>query len=251
VPLTPVSLPAPLARAEQRMSFVSKLLALGAALAVARADYISVIQYSDSSCATVSSTTFQQIGCQPSGSSSQQPVCSTSTMNLYSGTACAGTPGQTFPLTTVNGGASGTCISQGGGTWIKWTCVAGAASISALPVGVPVSAYFSDSGCKTLVSASMSNVCIPNVPSNGQSGSQGCSATQVYSNVYSGSTTCSGTPTQIGAVPIPGCTAESGGGSGYTQTLCNAAPAKSGAVGVAAGLMAAIAAAAAVVALAA
>ena len=234
------------------MSFVSKLLALGAALAVARADYISMLYYSDSGCTVAMSTSYQGIGCQAAGaSSSQQAVCSTSTANTYSGTACAGTPTQTTPLANFNGGAAGTCLSSGSGSWYKWTCVAGAASISTLPVGLPVSASFSDSGCKTLTSASTSGGCTPNVPSNGMSITQGCSATQTFYNAYTGSTTCSGTPTQIQPVPLPGCTAASGGSSGYTQTFCNVAPAKSGAVSVAAGLMAAAAAAAAVVALAA
>jgi hypothetical protein len=234
------------------MSFVSKLFALGAALAVARADFISVLNYADSGCTVLSSTSYQSIGCQTSGSSSTQPVCSTNTMNVYSGsTTCAGTASTTMALATVNGGASGTCISGGGGSSFKWTCVVGAASISALPVGVPVTAYFSDSGCKSLTNAIAPGGCTPNVPSNGMSVKQGCSATQTFYNAYTGSTTCTGTPTQVQPEPLPGCTAASGGSSGYQQTLCNPAPAKSGAVGVAAGLMAAAAAAAAVVALAA
>lgn len=231
------------------MSFVSKLFALGAALAVARADYISVLNYADSSCTVLSSTVYQQIGCQTFGSDSQQPVCSTNTMNLYSGsTTCAGTATSTMALATVNFGASGTCISRGSGIWFKWTCATGPASISSLPVGMPVEASFSDAGCKTITTATVSG-CFANAPSPGMSLTRGCSATQIFNNVYSASTTCSGSSTQVMPQPLPGCTAA--GSSGYQQTLCNAAPAKSGAVGVAAGLMAAAAAAAAVVALAA
>ena len=234
------------------MSLVSKLLALGAALAVVRADYISMIQYSDASCTTVVSTSYQYIGCQSSGASSMQPVCSTNTMNTYIGATCAGTAASTNPLSANFNGASGTCMSAGSGAWTKWTCATGAASLSALPVGVPVSAFFSDSACKLIVSATASSGCTPNVPAAGNSIARGCSATQTYYNVYQGSTTCSGTPTQIQPEAIAGCAAAGSGSSGYTQTLCNAAPpAKSGAAGVAAGVVAAVAAAAAVVALAA
>lgn len=238
------------------MSFVSKLLALGAALAVAHADYITVTSYSDAGCTVVMSTNYQFNGCQAvSGGSSVyslQAVCSSSTLNYYSTAECSGTPLQTLPLASTFGGVSqGTCTSQGGGTWIMWTCSTGVVAVSMLPVGLPVMAFFSDAGCKTIIGAYFGLGCTPNQPQAGMSTSQTCSATQSTVSAYTGSTTCTGTPTQVQPQPFPGCTVASGGSSVYTQTLCNAAPAKSGAVGVAAGLMAAIAAVAAVVALAA
>ena len=239
------------------MSFVSKLFALGAALAVARADYVTSTDYSDAGCTVATGTSYPYIGCQAvSGGSSinsAQAVCSSSTLNYYSSAACSGTPLQTSPLaSTFGGGSQGTCTSRGGGTWTKWTCSTGVFAVSSLPVGLPVQAFFADAGCKTITGAySPGSTCTPNQPQPGMSTSQTCSATQIIVNAYSASTTCSGASTQIAANSIPGCTAASGGSSGYQQTLCNAAPAKSGAVGVAAGLMAAAAAAAAVVALAA
>jgi hypothetical protein len=228
------------------MSFVSKLLTVGAALAVAHADYITVTRYSDAGCTVVMRTTYQFNGCQMSGaSSSMEPICSSSTFNLYTGTTCSGNPTQMQPL--VQGpppgsvlnlnrepfyGASGSCFFSGGSYWTKWTCSIGVVAVSMLPVGVPVWAFFSDAGCETITGADIYSGCYPNNPEAGMSTSQTCSATQITLNTYSASTTCSGASTQqwTPQTATQGCTAAVSGGGSY-QVLCIVAPAKSGDVG--------------------
>ena len=230
------------------MTSLIKLLAAAAAFVAVRADYITVNSYSDSACATNSAVSIQYVGCiVGSGQSSSAVDCSTNTMKAYTGTTCAGTYTSSTPLSSVVG-TMGTCNNGGGGS-SKMSCGTGTTSTSALPTG-QVQASYSDSGCTKLISATVNTGCTPNFPSTGMSMTMGCSATQSYYVAYSASTTCTGASTQVSPTALAGCAAAPGGGTGYTQTLCNVA-AKSGSTGVVASVAAAVAAGAAVFALAA
>jgi hypothetical protein len=157
-------------------------LAAGLALmaAVARADFQFLTAHTDNTCTTG---------------------------KIASATITAGSC-NAIPCTALGGQSTG---------YYKSVCMTGTISLSALPViGGSVSASYSDSGCTTLTSASVSSSC---VPGSSDSFTYGCTATNKYMNSYT-STDCTGTPTQLSMGSLSACAADSYNAGSYTKQVC-------------------------------
>lgn len=167
-------------------------------VAVARADYLLMTQYSDAACTMSTGANLQYAACaQQSSTASMQVSCSAAGLVTYSAsTTCASGSASTTNTFTQLGFTLGTCAAAPGGSsgFIKNTCVAGAATIAALAPTSIVMAYYADTACTKLNIASSQNSCSA-ITGGGPyaSSNTGCTITSIYQNLYT-SATCSDTP---------------------------------------------------------
>ena len=232
-----------------------------AALAAALASAGQVLIYADAACTTLSQvyTGFTD-SCVGTGYGTStlnsffvtSTTATSATFNYYTTTtSCTG------PSVSIT--ATGTCSQVKITDGVTYNVKLGDATLTAQPNGAVSVQTFSNSACTTSTGgyvATAGSSCITNNFGSGNGGKAvitNTSATLTYT-----SSACSGSPYSDWSVPI------AAGGGACTSVSLNVGdfvkaypvpafrlPAKSGAVGVAAGLMAAAAAAAAVVALAA